>query len=559
MPVPHDLHLLLSHHDTGEPVLSQGLPEGASAPAERPADLPGPAYLWDEGGDPGDLEAQRWGVIAPEGPAGDRLLEIARPLLDARREAQGGHEIKVFRAPAKLDMAGASRWRKEVFDRGADLAVDLPRYQLILGDLDEVPLAIQQVQGGDGYVGRLAFPDARGYEAYIHKLLRAERHPSAAREARSLFYTVHDGTPATALGHKALVAPGTELARRRQGAGQFPAREILELGSPRAPSPSELLDAVSSPDPGVLFTLSHGAGAPAEGWRSASEQREGQGAMMFGKEGRLAGRDLGERPFLPGGVWFMLACYGGGTPDSSAYRHWLERLRQAGEFGGEATAVLKALPRAAPFIAALPRTALANPDGPLAFVGHIDLAWTYSFEERDGGKSPVARPARFVAVLRSLLRGDRAGVAFRELTRAFQQANLELTSLYDREAQLGAHTRDNARLGHLWMLRQDLAGYVLLGDPAARLPLARGAVAQPAATPAALATPAAAPSAPATPPALAEELPLELETLEEAIGHVLIRERSTKEIAAEYKLDLGLLKRLADAYRKGGRAALGRQ
>ena len=37
-----------------------------------------------------------------------------------------------------------------------------------------------------------------------------------------------------------------------------------------------------------------------------------------------------------------------------------------------------------------------------------------------------------------------------------------------------------AKRSHLWMLRQDLAGYILLGDPAVRLPL------QPAAPPALL-------------------------------------------------------------------------
>jgi hypothetical protein len=544
------LHLLLSHADTGEPMLPGGLPDSASANPPPPEESAGPEYLWDEGGDPNDLTAQRWGVIAPEGRAGDRLLEIARPLLEARRESQGGHEIKIFRSPPKLDMAGACRFRKDVFDTGADLALELPRYQLILGDLDQVPLAVQQVQGADSYVGRLAFPDERGYEAYIDKLLRAERAPAAVAEARSLFYTAHDGTPATALGYRALVAPGIELARRRRQSGQFPAQEILDLGAPGDLSPSALLAAASRRHAGVLFTMSHGAGAPAQGWRSAAEQRDLQGAMMLGKEGRLTASDIAAQPFLPGGVWFMFACYGGGTPDTSAYRHWLEQLRQAGQFYGQATAVLKALPRGAPFVAALPRAALANPDGPLAFVGHIDLAWTYSFEERDSGKSPVTRPARFIAVLRALLRGDRVGIAFRELTRAFQQANLELTSLYDREAQLGAHARDHARLAHLWMLRQDLAGYVLLGDPAARLPLARGAAAR--IEPSAAVPPAAAP-APA-----AEELPVDLETLEEAIGHVLIRERSTREIAEAYRIELGQLKRLAEAYRRGGRAALGR-
>ena len=45
-------------------------------------------------------------------------------------------------------------------------------YQLILGDFDEVPLAIQQYQSArHGRVGRLHFDRAEGYEAYVEKVL----------------------------------------------------------------------------------------------------------------------------------------------------------------------------------------------------------------------------------------------------------------------------------------------------------------------------------------------------------------------------------------------------
>jgi hypothetical protein len=160
------------------------------------------------------------------------------------------------------------------------------------------------------------------------------------------------------------------------------------------PSPDELLARVGGGDPSVLFTLSHGEGAPRGGWTSHEEQRRRQGAMSFGREGKLTGDDLRARPFLPGGVWFMLACYGAGTPNFSAYRHWLAQLAGAGQFRGKPEAVLAGLPgpQDRPFIAALPQAVLANPAGPLAFMGHIDLAWTYGFQELDAAP-PTARPA----------------------------------------------------------------------------------------------------------------------------------------------------------------------
>ncbi|MRG92564.1 hypothetical protein [Polyangium spumosum] len=554
----NDLHLLLSHDDDGSPVLGGGLPTTAAAKdVECPEARPGPTHLWDEGDDPDDLEAQRWGLIVPQGQTGDRLLEIVRPLVEARRAAQGGREVKVFRAPPRLDMAGAARWRKDVFDRGADLAVDLPRYQLILGDLDQVPLAIQQAQQSDGYVGRLAFPDERGYEAYVHKILAAERAAAHDSPPRATFYTVHDGTAATSATYRSLVRPGLELARSRAASGEFYASTIEECGRVDAPSPDEWLEASSRPGPGVLFSVSHGAGPPREGWKNFAEQHARQGAMRFGREGTFAASDMGERPFVPGGVWFMVACYGGGTPDKSAYRHWLERLYKLGQYGGEAEEVLRALPRnAPPFIASLPRAALANPNGPLAFLGHVDLAWTYSFEERDAG-TPIARPARFLSVVRSLVRGDRVGISFRELVRFFEQANTELTSLYDLEA--GGGRRDEARLGHLWMLRQDLSGYILLGDPAVRLGVPRARKAAPPDSPAPTAASVFGFGQVQAPAAPIEQvpLPIELERLEEAFGHMLVGERGHKEIAREYGIELGELRKLFDRYKKGGRGSLG--
>ncbi|MCA8964074.1 MAG: hypothetical protein KDC48_04280, partial [Planctomycetes bacterium] len=119
---------------------------------------------------------------------------------------------------------------------------------------------------------------------------------------------------------------------------------------------------------------------------------------------------------------------------------------------------------ARPFVAALPKAALASERGPLGFVGHLDLAWTYGFRElRDAEAN--ARPARFMALLREALAGARFGVALNELLRYFGEVNTELSVLE------GADVQDPATRGHLWMLRQDLAGYVLLGDPAARLPV----------------------------------------------------------------------------------------
>src|SRR5262249_30467100 len=138
------------------------------------------------------------------------------------------------------------------------------------------------------------------------------------------------------------VSPGLALVRKDRELGEYEAGDIVELGDPRRkPSPDELLAAATAADPAVLLSMSHGDGAPRAGWASTDEQRRLQGAMSFGRGGVLAGHDLATRPFLPGGIWFMFACYGAGTPDTSVYRPWLEGLRQLGHYGGRVDSVLR--------------------------------------------------------------------------------------------------------------------------------------------------------------------------------------------------------------------------
>jgi hypothetical protein len=541
-----DLSLLMVHADDHEPVL-----EGVADEAVRVGrvDAAQPAHLWDEGGDPNDLFAQRWGVIAPEGPRGDRLLALVEPLVRRRREQQRGEPPMIYRVPPAMTQSEAAVWKKQVFRTQRDVDVELPRYQLVLGDLDEVPLAIQQVQATDGYVGRLAFPDDEGYQAYVDKLLRWEDRAAQEREGRAIFYTVHDRTTATRIGHEALVRPCLETSRQRLERGQLNADALVDGGPERLPDPDHLLGLARTSRPGVLLSLSHGEGPPRAGWPSSEHQRRCQGAMSFGRRGQLRGEDLARGAFMAGGVWLMMACFGAGSPEVSAYHPWLVELAAQGGFHGDPELVLAGIPSERPFIARLPQAALANPDGPLCFLGHVDLAWTYSFRELDGGAS--SRAGKFMGVLRSILKRDRLGIGLRELYRFVEQTNTELTAL-EKDVKAGQIASDaalQARRRHLWMLREDLSAYVLLGDPAVRLPLRDPETARHA-PPLAL----AGQRAPRPEPA---RLPLGIEELERAIGAMLLGDEGPRTIAERHGIDRAELRRLYELYSAGGRAALG--
>ncbi|HEX5753151.1 MAG TPA: hypothetical protein VFZ09_43525 [Archangium sp.] len=549
-----ELELLLAHADDHRPVLESGLPDASLGQAPASAQRSQTStHLWDPGGDPNDMAAQRWAVIAPEGPVGDRLLALVAPLRQWREQQQGA-PARCFRVAPGLGGPDAVRWKNTVLRDESLSEREWPRYLLILGDLEQVSLEFQQGLGGDVFVGRLAFRDERGLSAYVDKVLRWERAPSRESRARSLFFTAHDGSAATRVGYQQLVLPSLQACRARQQRGELNA-DLQEIGGPEDWSAQHLLDQAAMSRPGVLLSVSHGLGAPRKGWSSVSEQRALQGAMSLGRE-LLRAEDVASRPFLPGGFWVYLACFGGGTPQSSPYFHWLRRLQDAGARMGSPEAVLASLPKAGepPFIAALPQAALANPEGPLALIAHVDLAWSYGFSDVDA--QTRGRASRFLGLLRELVEGRRAGVGLSALLRFASEANLELTLLEDgaeSDRAAGRTTeQDGVRRGHLWMMRQDVSGYVLLGDPAVRLPLAPAAsrAVSPSVSNAAalLGLPVGRPSAASSGPGV--------QSMEEAVVALMTGAESPKAIAARVGVSLAELRHWERTFREAGRAAL---
>ncbi len=533
-----NVELLLAHADDHRPTSPEGLPVESVADEPSPSGAEEATHLWDPGGDPNDLSLQRWGVIAPEGARGDRLLALIKPLCELRQAGQGGAPVRIYRVPPTLDSTQAIAWKQRVLMDEAVPEAEQPRYLLLLGDFDEVSFDLQQILSSDAFVGRLAFGDDAGFEAYVAKVLRWERTPSSHERARAMFYTVHDGTAATLIGYKTLVTPSIAQCREQQLVNAFNAQEILEIGDPVDWSPERLLATARMEAPSLLFTLSHGLGAPRAGWNSVEQQRLLQGTMSLGNKNHLEPVDLARGPFLPGGLWFYFACFGAGTPSASAFHPWLKRLRAGGRYAGRLDAILASLPRPGerPFVSSLAQAALANPEGPLAVLGHVDLAWTYGFQDPDTSRG---RPSRFLTVFRTLISGRRVGVGLGALLRAYTETNVELTQLYHLDEAAsgdgGSSPPDMLRRAQLWMLRQDLAGYVLLGDPATRLPLATragGATPAPPTVPAASLRPEESPRGSISSPQQ-EEPAVPIEAMEEAI-------RTIEDLRSELAARLGV-------------------
>ena len=482
-----DLRLLLMHHDDhSRPVLAHGLAAaevGHARPVDRGERLDSP-HLRSLTSDKNALGKQGYCVIAPLGERGDRLLELAKPLIDKRREDVNRERpadhpeqpINILRVPTLAQMGrepswdDAVDWVKGNLEKPELEEQDIPYYRLILGDLHEVPQTVQQAVTVNGLVGRLAFDRDDDYEAYAAKVLASEGGQIPDRWPDVTMYTVRDETPETEELHRDLTAPTFARLHRNFDLDDWPHDAHQYVCEP--PSPAHLLDCARTAAGSVLFTLSHGEGAPRDGWRDDHErQRQFQGAMTFG-EGRLCASDVAEGHFLPGGIWFMNACFGAGTPGQSAFLPWLQKLADINyQHRDIAQLVRHSLPAAGvpPFIAALPKAALANPDGPLGFIGHIDLAWTYGFgDHADRNHGHGKRITVLHGVLSSLSQGQRFGACFHHLT---HYVNATIASEFPAVVkQADEHGRiSDPRYLHLWMMSEDLRGYALLGDPAARI------------------------------------------------------------------------------------------
>lgn len=496
------LQLLLTEADEYIPVLADGLDERHLERAPRPEGDAGKPVLEAHGADPNDLPAQRWGVVAPRGERGDRMLTAIDALVQHRRTQQHAAP-KEFRVPPDMDLAAAISWRDAVLRAEGVPEDERPRYLLVLGDLHEVSLELQHVLAAGALVGRLHCSDLAGLRRYAEKVVQAELAAETGRP-RALYYTAEDGSLAVQLGRDLLVDPCVARSLELAKGGRLALADVLEV-PPGDGQAVALLQLAGATPHAVMLSVSHGLGAPRKGWRTPEEQRARQGALFLGVE-ELAAEAVADAPFLPGGVWMSLACFSAGTPATSTFHPWLAAL------AGGAPDVLRSLPRPGerPFVAALPQAALANPHGPLAVIGHVDLAWTFAFTDP---ASRDSRASRIFSTLRTLLAGGRAGVALDALMRTYRDTNDDLMSRYHRQRDAAAHREpdpeDPRRLGRLWLQRNDLRGYVLLGDPAVRLAVAPSQPARrddPPALPLPDGRPRAAPSLPAAPPASPPEV-----------------------------------------------------
>ena len=416
-----------------------------------------------EGVDPARLEEAGWGVIFPYN-ANPAIKEALGELLELRCQ-QAGQYFKIYAGTDKQGGGYRPNESKNEFlarngaGPGPADPERVPYYLLIVGSPQEIPYRFQTQLDVQYSVGRVYFDTLDEYASYARSAVAAETGEVKLARQAAFFSPSNPDDVATRLSTEALVGPLANKFAANKADWQVNA--YLSDKATKAQLGGLLGGAQT---PAVLFTANHGMCLPAGDAGQLSRQGalicqdwpgpkawNGKGAIP--EEFYFAGDDLAPDANLSGLVAFFFACFGAGTPHQDEYSKWF--------LNDQAEAIAPY-----PFLSRLPVKMLGHPGGgALAVVGHVERAWSFSFDWPEAG----AQLAVFESTLQRLLDGHRVGSACEYFNERYAELS---TVLSDELEEIEFNKKvDPYRLAGLWTANNDARGYAILGDPAVRLPV----------------------------------------------------------------------------------------
>ncbi|MCB0192027.1 MAG: hypothetical protein KDJ65_08795 [Anaerolineae bacterium] len=405
--------------------------------------------------DPTNLQQTGWGIIFTE--KADLVIQEALSELIEWRRPQAGEFFKIFAGDGGY--RAGDTYLTFLNRHGAgpgpvDPVKGVPYYLLLVGSPAEIPYQFQYQLDVQYGVGRIHFDTLDEYARYARSVVLAEKGEVRLSRRAGFFGVTNPNDRATALSTKHLIKPLHKTFSKRKEdwtcdlfAGEQATKSQL----------SQLLGGEQTP--ALLFTASHGVECTPDD----KLQLLHQGALVCqdweGPEDHtgpltqdlyFAGDDLTDDTNLLGLMTFHFACYGAGTP-------------QFDEFAGlqkQKKTIAKQ-----PFLAHLPRQLLSH--GALAAVGHVERAWGHSFFWTGVGEQlPV-----FESALEVLLNGAPIGLA----VEYFNERYAELATIVNEDLLQFDFLAEEyqLRVPGYWTACADARNYIIVGDPAARLPIAK--------------------------------------------------------------------------------------
>ncbi len=418
-----------------------------------------------EGVDATKMEEAGWGVIfGAKNPNLAQLKEALKPLLDLRQE-QTGDYFKVYekgtgRRPNELPSKFLRRHGASISDPADPEKV--PYYLLIVGDPEEVDYRFQYQLDVQYAIGRIDFgDDFEAYYNYANSVVQAAQGDVRLSPQATFFGVANPDDQATNLSIDNLIQPLFDALTQKDEYEHWQMNALLRDEATKA-NISQLLNGGKAP--AFLFTASHGMEFNIDDVR----QRLHQGALLcqdwpgptqwrgdIPQDLYLAGDDLTGDANLLGMIAFFFACFGSGTPlydEFSKAEHRTKRKTIAER----------------PFVAALPQAMLRlAKGGALAVIGHVDRAWGSSFLD----DNKTQQIGVFQSAVESLLKGKPVGMAMEYFNGRYAALSTELTVQLE-QIDFGGNY-DPYDLAGMWASNNDARGYVIIGDPAVRLPAAQ--------------------------------------------------------------------------------------
>ncbi len=425
-----------------------------------------------EGIDPQDLAQTGWGVIfAFEDERIPAIREALKELLDLRKE-QAGPLYREFTGPDAY-RPGESKMaflkRHDVVPGAVDPKRGVPYYLLIVGNPATIPYTFQYQLDVQFAVGRIWFDTLDEYASYARSVVAAEKGEISLPRTAAFFGTQNPDDRPTELSATKLVAPLAEHVASEQQAWNI--QTLLKEQATKASLINLMGGNGGNETPTFLFSASHGLYLP----NGHENQFAHQGALVCqdwpGRQDHqgplpqdyyLAGDDLEANARLMGQIAFFFACFGAGTPKIDDF--W----QRAGGNAERATLAPHS------FLSHLPQRMLGHPKGgALAVVGHVDRAWSYSFA---WGHQETIQLTTFESTLRRLMGGGRIGSAIEYFNERYAEIASDLHTRNSgilQQIEYGKQVGDRD-LAELWVMTNDSRNYVVMGDPAVRLPVGSG-------------------------------------------------------------------------------------
>lgn len=390
-------------------------------------------------------------MINEKDPQRDEIIKAIRPLAEYRG-------MKDPESPLIFNGEAEERWEEWMQDnlQSPDKS-DRPYYITIYGGPDMVPFRLQSLLDTAAAVGRLDFESVDELSTYVNKIIHLEKAADPVTDPKALIFAPDGGaSDPTYYSRHYMAEPLADHITN-----DIKIETATTMGD--AATKNNLKNMLMNSKAALVYTASHGLGATDQ---SLDFQKEVNGAICCQhkrgdpwQDWAFTGDDVPfDRPFLEGSIFFQFACFGYGTPAESDYSHWLGNTE---------------LNCSQDFVAALPKRLLSHPNGPIAFVGHVDTAWLSGFDDPNnpnpGGKWSN-RISPFVTAVNRLLDCETVGLAMDEMNQRYGRGNAQLATFFDLVERKKATVEKYAEwLADTYIYRSDAQNYMIYGDPAVKL------------------------------------------------------------------------------------------